>query len=206
MASIGDNILSALGEIAPWINAGINGGPVGVGMLAASKLAGVLGLSTDQTPDSLKAAISNMKLTGDQQIALEKADNDFELQMRQAGYQNIQTLRKMDLDQIATINATMVVELQNSDKEAWYQKSWRPFCGFSVGAGSFMGVVVCGLLFWRAIIDKDPTALTAIPGLATSMAMILGIPGAAVGIAAWHRGVAQVEEAKKEPKDSREKE
>lgn len=198
MANIGDNILSALGDIAPWINAGLNGGPVGVGMLAVSKLAAALGLSTNQTPDSLKTAISDMQLTGDQQIALEKADNDFEFQMKAAGYKNIEALQKMDLDQIATINATMVTELQNSDKEQWYQKAWRPVCGFAVAAGSFMGVMVCGLLFWRAIIDKDPTALNAIPGLATSMAMILGVPGAAVGIAAWHRGVAQVQEVKNE--------
>lgn len=193
---LGKTISEALGDVAPWLNAGLNGGPVGIGMLALSKIVGALGLSPNQTPDSLKTALSNMQLTGDQQIALEKADNDFELQMQQAGYQNIQTIKKLDIDQMAIINATMVSELQNSDKEAWYQKAWRPFCGFSVAAGSFSGVVVCGLLFWRAIIDKDPTALNAIPGLATSMAMILGVPGAAVGIAAWHRGVAQVQEVK----------
>lgn len=185
-----------LGDIAPWLNAGLTGGPVGVGMLAVSKIAGALGISGNQTPDTLKAALANIQLTGDQQVSLEKADNDFEFQMKQAGYQNIQSLRKMDLDQIAIINATLVTELQNADKETWYQKAWRPFCGFAVAAGSFVGVIACAILFFQAILNKDPVALNAIPGLATSLAMILGVPGAAVGIAAWHRGVAQVEEVK----------
>jgi hypothetical protein len=193
---------NVLGTVAPWLNAGLTGGPVGVGMLAVSKIAGALGLSGNQTPDTLKAALSNMSLTPDQELALEKADNDFELQMTQAGYQNIQALTKMDIDQLAIVNATMIKELENADKETWYQKGWRPFCGFAVAAGSFVGVMACAVLFFKAIMDKDPTALTAIPGLATSMAMILSVPGAAVGIAAWHRGVAQVQEVKNAGKDN----
>jgi hypothetical protein len=49
-------------------------------------------------------------------------------------------------------------------------------------------VVATCLLFYQAIIAKDVTALNAMPQLATALALILGVPGAAVGIASWHRG------------------
>jgi roadblock/LC7 domain-containing protein len=96
--------------------------------------------------------------------------------------------RAADSMDLATVNATMVAEINNSANEAWYQKAWRPANGFCVAAGSFVGVVATCLLFYQAIIAKDVTALNAMPQLATALALILGVPGAAVGIASWHRG------------------
>jgi hypothetical protein len=41
---------------------------------------------------------------------------------------------------------------------------------------------------------KDENALNAIPTFVSSIAMVLAVPGAAVGIKAWHRGRAQIAE------------
>lgn len=105
-------------------------------------------------------------------------------------------MRKADTADLATVNETMRAELANATAEAWYQKAWRPANGFAVALGSLCGVIGACLLFYRAIVQRDATALNAIPQLATSLALILGVPGAAVGIAAWHRGKMQREEVK----------
>jgi roadblock/LC7 domain-containing protein len=188
-------ISDVLEGVAPWLNAGLTGGPAGIGILAATKIAGALGIGST-TPDALKNLLSQTQATAADELALTKVENDFEVSMRTLGYKHQEQLRQLDIDQMAIVNKTMIAEIENSEKETWYQKGWRPFCGFSVGAGSFLGVILCGVLCFRAIIEHDANALAALPGLASSIALILGVPGAAVGISAWHRGRQQVEEAK----------
>lgn len=100
-----------------------------------------------------------------------------------------------DVAQLQAVNATMQEELKNSSTESWYQKAWRPANGFCVALGSFLGVVTTCWLFYLALLGSHPEAIAAIPQLASSIAMILAVPGAAVGIAAWHRGMLQRESA-----------
>jgi roadblock/LC7 domain-containing protein len=100
--------------------------------------------------------------------------------------------RNAESADIAVVNTTMQEEDKASASEAWYQKAWRPANGFSVALGSFASVIAVCYLFYRAIVDKDVTALSVIPSLATAIATILAVPGAAVGIAAWHRGKMQI--------------
>jgi len=99
---------------------------------------------------------------------------------------------KLDAQAVDDVNATMRTEIAQSGSEAWYQKAWRPFCGFVVGLGSLAGVLFTCWLFYLAIVQHDGAALGIVPQLATSIALILGVPGAAVGIAAWTRGKAQI--------------
>lgn len=104
--------------------------------------------------------------------------------------------RKADSADISAVNATMVTEAVNSANETWYQKAWRPFNGFVLGAASLVTVAGVFVLSWRALVDKDLNALNAIPTIVSSIGMVLAIPGAAVGIAAWHRGAAQIAQIK----------
>lgn len=98
-------------------------------------------------------------------------------------------MRAADSQDLATINATIQAELVNAAQEAWYQKAWRPACGFSVAAGSFAAVLFVCALFYQALISGDiASTVSVVPSLASAIALILGVPGAAVGIAAWHRG------------------
>lgn len=99
--------------------------------------------------------------------------------------------RAADTAELSAVNETMREELRNSANETWYQKGWRPANGFCVAFGSFISVIFTCYLFYLAIIMKDLTALNAVPQLATAIALILAVPGAAVGITAWHRGQKQ---------------
>lgn len=164
--------------------------PVPGGAAIGAALASHLGVTSGNPEDILAALTGNSELAqkarefeATHQERLVQAAYDYEIKMRQA-----------DNADIAAVNATMQADSTNSDKEAWYQKAWRPFNGFVVGLGSFVSTVFACYLFYLGIIGHDAGAINAVPQLATAIAMILGVPGAAVGIAAWHRGVAQVKQ------------
>ena len=191
--NIGSDVVGVLSAVAPWLTAAATGGPIGLAAKAVSSIAGVLGVSpTDTTAIS---TILGGGMTPDQKLALEQAENTFKLQMLAAGYADKEAMAKMDLDQIAAVNATMASELSNSDKETWLQKSWRPLCGLSVAGGSFVVTCLSCLIFYKAVIEGQTAALTMLPQLATSVALVLSVPGAAVGIIAWHKGVSDVQGA-----------
>lgn len=104
---------------------------------------------------------------------------------------------KIDSDSMSAVNETMRAEVGASASENWWQTGWRPFNGYVVGLGSFVAIVFTCYLFYLAIFHNEPAALSTIPSLAMSVASILAVPGAAVGITAWHRGRAQVEQVMK---------
>lgn len=102
--------------------------------------------------------------------------------------------------QIQAVNQTMQAEAQNSANENWWQKGWRPFNGYVVGLASLAAVLFTCYLFYQAIVQKDAAAISNVPALAMAITTILAVPGAAVGITAWHRGVLQREKATGEGK------
>ena len=94
-------------------------------------------------------------------------------------------LERVEQDLPLAINQTMQAE---SKAEHWPQYSWRPFWGF-VSALAFLGVVIlCCLLGWRAVVGGQPEALNMIPQLVAAFATLFAIPGAILGVTAWHRG------------------
>ena len=105
---------------------------------------------------------------------------------------------KIDADSQAVVNTTMVAEAANSANENWFQKCWRPFNGYIVGLGSLVAVTFSCYLFYLGIFTKDTIAISTVPQLAMSVATILAVPGAAVGITAWTRGKAQIAQINKD--------
>ena len=183
----------ALGEQIAKIGLPLLGAalPVPGGAALGAALASTLNVQSGKPEDILAALTGNAD-------ALQKA-KEFEAthqeKMLQLTADYEVEMRKADSADIGSVNATMQSESANSDKESWYQKAWRPFNGFVIGAGSFVATVFTCYLFYLGLINKDAGAINAVPQLATSIALILGVPGAAVGIAAWHRGRKQVVEA-----------
>jgi hypothetical protein len=106
--------------------------------------------------------------------------------------------RKADSADLTAVNATMQAEAAATANENWWQKGWRPFNGYILGLASLVAVVFTCYLFYLAIVQKDAAALGIVPQLATSIAMILAVPGAAVGITAWSRGKAQLEQIRQQ--------
>lgn len=170
--------------------------PIPGGMAIGTALAGYIGSPTAKPEDILATISGNadalvkakqFELT--HQETMLKLQTDYEISQRQS-----------DSADLVAVNTTMQEEAKQSANENWWQTGWRPFNGYVVGSGSFVAVCYVCTLFYNAMTLKDaPTIATVVamvPQLAFSVAAILGVPGAAVGITAWHRGKMQVEQAK----------
>lgn len=81
---------SIIKTVAPWIATAL-GGPLG-GM-AVTAAAGALGLS-DKTEAAIKTALSGA--TPEQMLALKQADNDFAAKMQALGFENLETMTKLE--------------------------------------------------------------------------------------------------------------
>lgn len=90
------------------------------------------------------------------------------------------------------VNQTMQAE---ANSEHWPQYSWRPFWGFSSGIAFSFVVGLCCLLGWEAVAGGKPEALSMIPQLVSAFAALFAIPGAILGVSAWHRGAEKRERA-----------
>lgn len=102
-------------------------------------------------------------------------------------------LAQEDLKAMSEVNATMRAE---GASEHWPQWSWRPFWGFTSGLAFLFVAVLCCVLGYRAIVEKDSAALTMIPQLVSAFAALFAIPGAILGVTAWKRGQEKIEKIK----------
>lgn len=159
------------------------GGPAGtaVGGLIATAL------GCDATPDAVSKALASDPEAATK-LAQIQADNKVALQNLQITAENNRLTA--DTARIASVNATMQAEAANSDKMNWFQKGWRAFNGYVVGFSSAVAVAGIIGLGYRALFLQDAGALNAIPAIALAITSILAVPGAAVGITAWHTGQA----------------
>lgn len=88
--------------VAPWIGSAI-GGPLGGMALTAA--ASALGLS-DKTTDALKTALSGA--TPEQMLALKQADQAFQVQMQALGFDHIEKLDALSVDNTKDARAMQV--------------------------------------------------------------------------------------------------
>lgn len=88
--------------VAPWIGTAL-GGPLG-GM-AVEAAANALGLQS-KTTDALKQALSGA--TPEQMLALKQADQQFQVQMQQLGYANIEKLAALAVENTKDARAMQV--------------------------------------------------------------------------------------------------
>lgn len=97
-------------------------------------------------------------------------------------------LEEVEQELPKAVNQTMQAE---ASSERWPQYSWRPYWGFISGTAFGFVVVLCCILGYNAVIDKNTEALRMIPELVTAFATLFAIPGAILGVTAWHRGKAK---------------
>lgn len=136
-----------------------------------------------QSADAVQKA-KEFELT--HQETMLKITSDYQIAQRQA-----------DSADVTAVNQTMQAEAANSANENWWQKGWRPFNGYVVGVQSAIACNFVCYLLYKGIMLNNAAAINSIPAVAIAIASILAIPGAAVGITAWHRGVVQRIEAQK---------
>jgi len=180
-----------LGTLVPGI-----GTVVGAGVSAAASIvASALGTtpSPDSVMDALKAdpdalaKVRQAELDNQSKLADIAAERDKALWAAQVAQ------RQADTADLGAVNATMQAEA--AAKQGGFNGSWRAMNGYVVAFASGLMVLFCGALFAMALITHQTQALAVIPELASAVALILSIPGAAVGITAWHAGRAQTIQA-----------
>lgn len=166
--------------------------PIPGGAAIGSMLASVIGSPSANPTDilatinaSAEAAAKAKQFEEENRTTLMQKAFDYELEQRKA-----------DSADLAAVNASMQAEAAASANENWWQTGWRPFNGYVLGVASLITVAGVFYLAFLALSGKDANALNAIPTIVSSIAMVLAIPGAAVGITAWHRGRAQIEQIK----------
>lgn len=88
---------------------------------------------------------------------------------------------------VLAVNKTMQVEAKSKGLSA----IWRPLWGI-ISAGAF-ALLIIGIIIlaWKAIESKDINALNMIPLLVGACVGLFSIPGAILGVTAWHRGKMQ---------------
>lgn len=166
-------LLSAVPDVVSALKSGNGAEAVGKVADVAMKVAGV-----DDPETAAEKIINDPAL----QLELQKTLSNERLQYAQLAVRE----KELDVEQVKSVNQTMQAEAGMKD-EHWWRWGWRPFNGYVVGLASF--VTTCGVLYlsYEALATKDLSALNALPVIVSSIAMVLAIPGAAVGITAWTR-------------------
>jgi hypothetical protein len=186
------DIASTIGKVAPVIGT-LVGGPAGAAIGGLVSMA----LGVENTPAAVQAAIATdpdaaLKL---QQLQLDHA-KDMQTLVVQAESNRLTAetqQRAADSADLVSVNTTMQAE--SAAHVGGFNNSWRAMCGYVVAFSSALCVIAVCVLFGVALITHQTAALTVIPELASAIALILTIPGAAVGITAWHAGRAQTIQA-----------
>ena len=94
--------MDVLKTVAPWLVTALTGGVPGIAAMAATAIAGKLGL-TDGSVDAVTSALTGQQMTPEQLLALKQADDDFALKMRQAGFTHAENMAgiQVQADRIA---------------------------------------------------------------------------------------------------------
>lgn len=164
--------------------------PIPGGAAIGSALASAIG-STSTNPADI---LASLQANADALVKAKQFEEQHREKLMEMAYQYEVDQRKADSADVASVNATMQSEAGASASENWWQTGWRPFNGYVLGLASLITVGGVFYLAFLALSGKDANALNAIPTIVSSIAMVLAIPGAAVGITAWHRGRAQIAE------------
>lgn len=138
---------SIIKTIAPWIGTAL-GGPLG-GM-AVDAIASALGLA-DKTTDAVKQAISGA--TPEQMLALKQADQSFQLQMQTLGFDKLEKLAALDVENTKDARAMQVAT-----------RSWVPgFLAVLITAG-FFGILI-GMMSGKLTTDDNQALLIMLGAL-----------------------------------------
>ncbi len=175
-------------KFAPLVGTAL-AGPLGTGI--GTIIAAEFGV--DPVPDKVAQAIQ-----ADPQAALKlgeiESNNKLELQKALIAAQVAQMQEETKQQQ--AVNQTMQVEAQS---QKWYVAGWRPYWGFVSGTAFLVVCTFVCYLGYRAVIVKDFSCLSVLPTLIGAFSALFAIPGAILGVTAWHRGKMQRAQAGEQP-------
>ena len=128
-------------------------------------------------------AFETIKANPDMQIKFQEQANQFEL-----------GLEREYTERMAIVNKTMQEEAKS---EHWPQWFWRPYWGLVSGTAFLVVCIFVCTLGYKAIVEKDSSAIGMIPLLIGAFTTLFGIPGAILGISAWGRNKMKQEKISK---------
>ena len=99
-------------------------------------------------------------------------------------------LREVEAERatIESVNETMQAEAKSTN---WWTSGWRPYWGFISGTAFLVVCVFICVLAYKAVFGGKPEAMAMIPQIIGAFAALFAIPGAILGVTAWHRGKMQ---------------
>lgn len=156
------------------------GGPAGgaIGALVASAIGG--------DPADADGLAQIVATDPDALVRLRELENSKVLRLQELVTQQAVVDMQETTKQLEAVGVTMRSE---GTSEHWPQYSWRPYWGFISGTAFAVVCVFVCVLAYKAILGTNPNAVAMIPQLVGAFTMLFGIPGAILGVAAWHRGV-----------------
>lgn len=162
---------------------------------AVATVGGWLGaaLSVPSDPAAVAAALQS---NSEAALKLQQLLADKEIKLQQMIADQALAQITADVEALKSVNETMRVE---AGSEHWAQYSWRPFIGFCFGLAFLVVSALACVLAYLATLGGKPEAIAAIPQLVGAFSTLFAIPGAVLGVSAWHRGVQKVEAARAAP-------
>jgi hypothetical protein len=146
--------MNFLKKLAPFLSTGLSlAGPYGA--IANKLLAPILGLKPDAPADQYAEALA--KATPDQIESIKKAEQDFQLQMKQLEIQSIEDLEKIAADDRASARNREIQVKDNTPR----------ILAYVYAAGFF---ITLGAEIWMAV-----SGVTINPLAAKSIDMLLGV-------------------------------
>lgn len=94
-----------LNKVMPWVGAAAGiaeGNPLPLLKQVAQQIGGVTGKKVDATGNSIAQAVAESVANPDQLAKLKEIDNNFQLAMTQAGFQNVEELARVAADDRAS--------------------------------------------------------------------------------------------------------
>ncbi len=168
----------AIGKAAPLLGSAF--GPLGSAAGAIVSTA----LGVENEPDAIVKAVS---ASPEAALRLREIESANRVELEKAVLQAETARLAEETKRILAVNTTM----QKETAHGGFSGFWRPFWGvISALAFAVVAVFVC-FLAYEAIVGGKPEALNMIPQLVSSVALLFSIPGAILGVTAWHRGKMQ---------------
>lgn len=175
--NIWDKIKGGVSKFAPVLG---NALVPGVGGIAGTLIAEAL--DVDNEPENIQNALEN--ITPEMEYRLKDVQSQNVLELRKLALQVEIARQAAEAKKISEINQTMRGEIKSEDP---WTRRWRPFWGYISGAAFFM---ICAAITY-SIMAGQGMALKELGNIVIAIATLFSIPGAILGVTAWHRGVKQ---------------
>lgn len=180
-----DTLKSLVSNVAPVLGNAI---VPGFGGIAGTLISSALGVENE--PEAMMKAIEG---ASPETIAkLQEVEMNNKAELEQLKIQRDIAEVKADAQTIGEVNQTMRVEANSKNKHA---SLWRPVWGYLSAASFFLAVIGILVLIGYAIGTKQLGLIKEVPAIITALFTLFTIPGAILGVSAWHRGVKQRVEA-----------